>query len=75
MPSKRHKAEGIVTKLRQVDVLTAPGRPDPGLGVRLPCHSSIEGKADNALRYNLDHLTGFGQRPIGIADWVVRANR
>jgi hypothetical protein len=34
MPSKRHKAEGIVTKLRQVDVLTAPGRPDPGLDVR-----------------------------------------
>jgi transposase-like protein len=26
MPSKRHKAEGIVTKLRQVDVLTAQGR-------------------------------------------------
>jgi len=27
MPRKRHKAEEIVTKLRQVDVLTAQGRP------------------------------------------------
>jgi transposase-like protein len=26
MPRKRHKAEEIVTKLRQVDVLTAQGR-------------------------------------------------
>ena len=27
MPRKRHKAEDIVAKLRQVDVLTAQGRP------------------------------------------------
>ena len=27
MPRKRHKAEKIVTKLRQVDVLNAQGRP------------------------------------------------
>ena len=27
MPRKRHKAEEIVTKLRQVEVLTAQGRP------------------------------------------------
>ena len=27
MPRKRHKAEEIVAKLRQVDVLTAQGRP------------------------------------------------
>jgi putative transposase len=27
MPRKRHMAEEIVTKLRQVDVLTAKGRP------------------------------------------------
>jgi len=27
MPRKRHKADEIVTKLRQVDVLTAQGRP------------------------------------------------
>jgi putative transposase len=27
MPRKRHSAEGIVTKLRQVDVLSAQGRP------------------------------------------------
>ncbi len=27
MPRKKHKAEEIVTKLRQVDVLTAQGRP------------------------------------------------
>lgn len=27
MPRRRHKAEEIVTKLRQVDVLTARGRP------------------------------------------------
>ena len=27
MPTKKHKAEEIVAKLRQVDVLTAQGRP------------------------------------------------
>ena len=27
MPRKRHKAEEIVTKLRQVDVLTSQGQP------------------------------------------------
>ena len=27
MPRKKHKAEDIVAKLRQVDVLTAQGRP------------------------------------------------
>jgi hypothetical protein len=27
MPRKKHKAEEIVAKLRQVDVLTAQGRP------------------------------------------------
>ena len=27
MPRKRHKAEEIVTKLRQVEVLTAQGKP------------------------------------------------
>ena len=30
MPRKRRKAEKIVTKLRQVDVLTAQGRPVAG---------------------------------------------
>ena len=27
MPRKKHKAEEVVAKLRQVDVLTAQGRP------------------------------------------------
>ena len=27
MPTKKHKAEEMVAKLRQVDVLTAQGRP------------------------------------------------
>jgi len=27
MPRKRHKAEGIIAKLRQVELLTAQGKP------------------------------------------------
>jgi hypothetical protein len=50
MPRKRHKAEEIVTKLRQVDVLTAQGRP-VGEAVIIPLLTGRNGRT-HAANFN-----------------------
>ena len=50
IPRKGHKAEEIVAKLRQVEVLTSQG------------HPSLGAKPAHALTFNPDHPMGAGRR-------------